>query len=216
MKPKRIMLLRHGQSEGNVDATIYNKKPDPFVNLTDLGRTQAYEAGLKIKEIVGDKTLGVYCSPYYRTRQTWEQVAKSVRPDFIKEDPRLREHEWTGQLVDQNKKAWEKECVDYSLFYFRFTNGESCADTFDRICTFKIDLDNEIAADSYFPENLLIVGHGMTNRIILMKYLGLSVEQFEAIKNPRNGAIFSMVRDGFDEWSMEKPYTIHEGRRRKW
>lgn len=215
MNPKRIILVRHGQSEGNVDATVYNKKPDPFVNLTPLGVEQALEAGQRIKEIIGEETIGVYCSPYYRTRQTWEQIKKNIRPNFVKEDPRLREHEWTGQLIDANKKAWEKECQEYSTFYFRFTNGESCADTFDRISTFKIDLDNEIAIDRYFPDNILIVGHGMANRVILMKYLGLSVEQFEIIKNPRNGGIFSMIRNGYD-WKMEKPYTIHEGPRRKW
>ncbi len=30
MKPKRIILIRHGESEGNTDRNIYSQKPDYF------------------------------------------------------------------------------------------------------------------------------------------------------------------------------------------
>jgi broad specificity phosphatase PhoE len=42
MKPKRIILVRHGESESNVDKDILKQKPDFAVNLTLKGR----EAGL--------------------------------------------------------------------------------------------------------------------------------------------------------------------------
>ena len=38
--PKRIILVRHGESMGNVDETIYSRVPDPQIRLTDRGREQ--------------------------------------------------------------------------------------------------------------------------------------------------------------------------------
>lgn len=38
--PKRIILVRHGQSEGNVDETMYCRVPDPQIRLTENGKRQ--------------------------------------------------------------------------------------------------------------------------------------------------------------------------------
>jgi broad specificity phosphatase PhoE len=45
MKPIRIFIIRHGESEGNVDKNIYLKKPDYALNLTSTGIEQARGAG---------------------------------------------------------------------------------------------------------------------------------------------------------------------------
>lgn len=34
MKPKRIILLRHGEALGNIDATAYSRLPDHQIHLT--------------------------------------------------------------------------------------------------------------------------------------------------------------------------------------
>ena len=44
MKPKRIILIRHGESEGNLDKGVYAQKPDYSLLLTELGHRQAQEA----------------------------------------------------------------------------------------------------------------------------------------------------------------------------
>jgi broad specificity phosphatase PhoE len=44
VKPKRIVLVRHGESEGNVDKEKYFSIPDYKLNLTDQGRQQAVNA----------------------------------------------------------------------------------------------------------------------------------------------------------------------------
>ena len=40
-RPKRIILLRHGQSLGNVDESAYVTTADWRIPLTDLGKDQA-------------------------------------------------------------------------------------------------------------------------------------------------------------------------------
>jgi hypothetical protein len=62
-KPRRIILMRHGESEGNVDPTIYSRKPDNKVELTENGHLQAKEAGKALKKLVGSATVRFIVSP---------------------------------------------------------------------------------------------------------------------------------------------------------
>lgn len=208
MKLKRIFLVRHGESEGNVDKKIYNVKPDYAVKLTDLGIQQAFEAGVELKKVINNESVGFISSGYMRTRQTLDEILKSFpTPIFKKEDPRLREHEWTAQLLDLNKETWEDKAVEFGVFYFRFFTGESCADAYDRICTWKIDLEREIEE---MPENLVIVGHGMTNRIILMRFLNLTVEEFELLANPKNGEFFVLDISPTKQYNLNREVRKHQ------
>ncbi len=57
--PKRIILVRHGQSEGNVDEAAYGRTPDSQISLTLEGNEQAKLLGKKIKAIVGNGTSNI-------------------------------------------------------------------------------------------------------------------------------------------------------------
>jgi len=50
MKPNRIILIRHGKSEGNENPGIYVEKPDYALELSETGLKQADDAG---KELLG-------------------------------------------------------------------------------------------------------------------------------------------------------------------
>lgn len=38
MKPNKLFLVRHGESEGNVNKSIYAEKPDYTLELTEAGK----------------------------------------------------------------------------------------------------------------------------------------------------------------------------------
>jgi broad specificity phosphatase PhoE len=57
MKPKRIILIRHGESEGNLDRNTYASKQDYKLLLTPLGVEQAEEAGKQLKNIIGGERV---------------------------------------------------------------------------------------------------------------------------------------------------------------
>ena len=195
MKPKRIILIRHGESDGNVDKQHYEEVPDYSLNLTTRGIEQAQQAGRKIKEIIGDEKLSVYLSPFFRTRQTFAEIRKSVDENIVRaiEDPRIREQEW-GHLrpLDENEEI-KKERNEYSTFYFRIPDGESGADVYDRVTTFMETLHRDFRKN-HFPENTLIVTHGMTLRLFLMKWFHWTVEEFENVRNPKNCQIVIMEK----------------------
>ena len=80
LRPRRIILARHGESEGNLDESVYSRTPDARISLTQLGKDQAVEAGKKLKEEVinggPDETIYVYISPYLRSKQTYQGISK--------------------------------------------------------------------------------------------------------------------------------------------
>ena len=99
MKPYAIYLIRHGESEGNVDKTVYQHTPDWKVNLTEKGRLQAKEVATKLYEDIKEHRslnsnwytkVKILSSPLYRARQTAEIINRTLKAD-ISEDPSLRE-----------------------------------------------------------------------------------------------------------------------------
>jgi broad specificity phosphatase PhoE len=210
-RPQRIILIRHGQSEGNVDKAIYGKKPDFAVNLNETGRVQAREAGKRLREITGDQRVWFYRSPFYRTRQTYDEIIKSYQDKQVEiipfdkpitlpftkmfEDPRLREQEHTPRVLtgENDRASVEKERDDYGHFYYRFEGGESCADVFDRVSDFMSTLFRDFEKWD-FPQNAVIVSHGMTNRLFLMRLLKYTVEEFEFLRNPENCGFYVLER----------------------
>lgn len=187
MRPKRIILIRHGNSEGNADRERYATTPDHALNLTPAGEKQAFTAGLQLKELIGGESVRVYLSPYARTRQTYQQISLSLggNVDKVFEDPRLREQDW-GHLrpTDQNEEISQQR-DNFSTFYYRIPDGESGADVYDRISTFLETMHRDFQEPDY-PQNALIVTHGFAMRLFLMRWFHWSVEEFENLRNPRN------------------------------
>lgn len=195
MKPNRIILIRHGESEGNVDASQYLTFPDYALNLTPKGIKQPQQAGKEIKKIIGPENVYVYLSPYFRTRQTYQYLKASIETNVVKaiEDPRIRELDW-GHLrhPDENEEII-RERDNFSTFYYRIPDGESGADVYDRVSTFLDTLHRDFNKRDY-PQNTLIVTHGLTLRLFLMRWFHWTVEDFENLHNPRNCQVVVMQK----------------------
>ena len=128
-------------------------------------------------------------SPLFRTRQTFQEVAKAFPASQFahQEEPRLREQEW-GHLRDKAEcDRIDAERDSYGTFYYRIPDGESAADVFDRVSDFFSTLFRDFEKPD-FPANAVMVTHGMTIRLFLMRWFHYTVEQFERLPNPRNCA----------------------------
>lgn len=204
MKPNRIILVRHGESEGNVDKSLYHVKPDYALELTENGKLQAREAGSRIKGMVGDESLFFYVSPMWRTRSTFEQIVSSLKGSDIryKEEPRIREQEWGHLRSRQASIEIEAKRDSYGTFYYRIPEGESAADVYDRVSDFFGTLHRDFRKDD-FPQNAVIVTHGMSIRLFLMKWFHWSVEEFELLANPGNCEIILMEKNGDGKYELK-------------
>ncbi|CAF5015590.1 unnamed protein product [Rotaria sp. Silwood1] len=104
-RPARIFLVRHGESQANVDLTLYGRMANHEVELTKKGCEQAIEAGKKLHSLIGKESVYVYMGQYKRSKETWSYIRKSFSPLQIitdREDSRLREQEF-GNLSDLTK-----------------------------------------------------------------------------------------------------------------
>ncbi len=191
-----IILVRHGQSEGNLKEGDINKvdpqqSGDYRLKLTPLGETQAENEGREIgADFIRDALI--YRSPYYRTRQTLDGIIqgagiKSEDELVIYEDPRLREVEHgfyqTTKDVKNQKDIMRKE---HGYFYYRYKGGESPADCFDRVATFLESMRRQMERND--KDKVLIISHGLTIRCFVMRFLHLTVENFDSMRNPANCA----------------------------
>lgn len=197
MKPDNIFIVRHGQSAGNVDRNVYKDLPDYALPLTKLGREQAREVGKEIRKLIPSSfdIPHFYVSPFWRTRQTFLGIKKSFPEETTYyEDPRLREQEW-GQNMESRegyKETVEVERDNYGHFYYRFRDGgESCADVFDRVSDFLGTMYRDFQKE-FFPKSVIIVTHGMTMRLLMMRWFHCTVEEFESWGNPRNCQFFHL------------------------
>ena len=214
MKPERIFIVRHGQSIGNVDKSVYKDTPDYAIQLTDKGKQQALDIGTKLKEIISEETVQFYVSPMWRTRQTYAYIRKSfpsIYPDIYKyyEDPRLREQEW-GMSMEGYRHKLEEYRDSYGHFYYRFRDGgESCADVFDRASDFLNTMHRDFEKRD-FPHNAIVVTHGMTMRLFLMRWFHSSVEEFESWGNPQNCGHFRLDLQSDGKYKLMTPLRIHK------
>ncbi|OAY85221.1 Phosphoglycerate mutase-like protein AT74 [Ananas comosus] len=225
-RPRRIVLVRHGQSEGNVDEAAYARVPDPRIGLTAQGWRDADECGRRIRRLVESGGAGddwrvyFYVSPYRRTLETLCGIGRSFEPlriAGIREEPRLREQDF-GNFQDREKMRVEKETRQrYGRFFYRFPNGESAADVYDRITGFRETLKADIDIGRFQPPgkrspnmNIVLVSHGLTLRVFLMRWYKWTVEQFEGLNNFDNGGMLVMQTGNGGRYSLLVHHTVEE------
>ena len=97
-----------------------------------------------------------------------------------------------------------QERDEYGTFYFRIQDGESGADVFDRTSTFLETMYRDFNKPDY-PENTLIVTHGLTLRIFLMRWLHWSVEEYENVKNPKNCEVLILEQNSAGKYELITP-----------
>jgi len=140
--PIDLVLVRHGQSEGNL-AQKKNKQGDDSLwseefhhrhtsryRLTDLGREQALAAGKWIKENISEIFDQYYCSEYIRAKETAALLGfdnSEWHSEFY-----LREQDMGvfGSLSNTERKEQfytELERKKLDSFYFAPPGGESIA-----------------------------------------------------------------------------------------
>jgi broad specificity phosphatase PhoE len=194
--PSRIFLVRHAESEGNVDNIAYTYLPDPRVPLTARGWQQAMSAGDRLRTYMdaanGGKPykLFFYTSPYLRSRQTYEGLAQAFEPEQVQgvqEEVQLREQDFGNFQDAEGKKREKAERLRFGRFFYRFPNGESGADVYDRMTIFEDHLVRDINAGRFADNtSLVLVTHGLALRIFLMRWFHWTVDQFMGVFNPPN------------------------------
>ncbi|CAK9174689.1 unnamed protein product [Ilex paraguariensis] len=222
--PKRIILVRHGESQGNLDKEAYATTPDNKIPLTQVGISQAKLAGTKIRLVISDDGHSdnwkayFYVSPYERTRSTLREIGRAFsknRVIGVREECRVREQDFGNFQVAERMKMIKETRERFGRFFYRFPEGESAADVFDRVSSFleslwrDIDM-NRLHQDPSDDLNLVIISHGLAIRVFLMRWFKWTVEQFEYLNNLGN-CEFRVLQLGFGgDYSLAVHHTEEE------
>jgi|UPI000581AE8D broad specificity phosphatase PhoE len=231
--PEKLVMVRHGQSMGNVNEALYSSTPDNAMPLTKLGWEQARKAGKLLKDEVLRSSTSVHfiVSPYVRTVETFHGiVAAWCDPSNFNhitdrdkrlnawygrliemgltwnEDPRIREQDFGNFQDPERIKQAKKDRHFFGAFYYRFPHGESASDVFDRTSTFLDSLWRSF--DMNKNRNYVIVTHGISIRVLLARYFRYTIEQFHLLSNPRNCEMVTLEHDGGGRLQMAGRYEM--------
>ncbi len=169
VKKNKIMVMRHGEGEHNIK-NIVSSAIDSNVGLTEKGKEQARQAGESIKNTEIDLIIA---SPLQRTRETTEEFLKGFSKDVkVVFDDRVREID-AGDMENKSIDDWLGQFKNnHERFYTNPHNGESKQDVEKRVK----DLIKELY-QKYRNKNILIIGHGVTVRMVNKYFLNLGPEE---------------------------------------
>lgn len=218
-----LILVRHGESEGNVAASAAQAAGaedidiglrDADVPLSETGRRQA----LALKQWLtgmprSDWPDAIWCSPYRRARETAELAGlepasgRFFDQSGIRLDERLRDRELgildmlTPAGVEARHPAEARRRRWLGKFYYRPPGGESWADVALRLRSLLAELDQ--VEDGH---SVALVCHDAV--VLLLRYIceGLSEDDLldlAATSSVLNGSVTRLVRPlGSGAWQL--------------
>lgn len=197
----KLVLVRHGQSQSNVDRTILHQEDffDNMVELTDLGKNQAREAGLRCHDKVDGENTFLYYSPYTRTKQTKEEFLSTFKRQIEEtiEHPLLIEQEFKDFANEEEVQAKKERRAIRGKMYYRYKNGESPLDVFGRVVNFL----NEIKINHNNNDTVIVIAHEVVIRCMLHSLLKMNIEQHLAL-DIHNCEINVLESLGRSKWTL--------------
>ncbi len=177
-----FILVRHGQTEWNLVERFRGRADVP---LDKTGLAQAEAAGRRVA--AQWSPAAVYTSPLSRAVQTAEVIARhynlpvQAHPGLVDIDY----GEWQGLSPEEARQRWPEQVDNWYRHPEQalIPNGESLADVRRRAMQTVKEL-----AEKHSAETIVLVGHTVINRVILLGVLGLNDERFWQLKQD-TGAI---------------------------
>ena len=169
-----LVLVRHGQSQWNLEGKFTGLKDIP---LTSFGMLEAKKAAEVLKDYNFHKA---YTSNLSRAKDTLDIMLFDMgKKPQIENSAALNERHY-GDYQGLSKKEIESKVSPEAYlelrrgFKFKPPNGESLEDTFNRVIPY---FKANILKDLQSNKNILIVSHGNTLRAITMFLEKLEPEQ---------------------------------------
>ena len=168
----RMILVRHGQTEWNRVERFRGRADVP---LDETGLAQAEATGRRTAADV--IPAAVYSSPLARAVKTAEAIAGhfalavQVHPGLADIDY----GEWQGLTPDEARARWPE--INHAWYNAPHTARIPGGETLDDLRARAMAAVAELAA-RHAGQSIVLVGHTVVNRVILLGVLGLGNERF--------------------------------------
>lgn len=173
-----LYLVRHGETEWNRQRRMQGRLDSP---LTAEGRAHAHTNGALLAR---EGVERLFVSPLGRARETVELMRADVAIPVTFED-RLVERNcgaWEGLTIDEIENQFPDEWAARNVdpFHHRPPGGENLPDMLVRIRPVAEAL-RALAARS-----VAIVSHGISGRVLLTHFLGLTPRAADRVRQPND------------------------------
>lgn len=197
-----ILVIRHGESRANVDSVLYRSQANRDIELSDKGHHQASMVGAYIesKYTLNKSNTLLFSSSYLRASQTSRYIGLKLGL-IVYQDDRLVERNYgifEGLKREERFVLFPNEADHYqknkelkNKYFTRMPMGESPMDVSLRFHSFWSDVTRMISKKSSV-DNIIIVAHKITNRVIKKELLGYDVDQFEKESSQENCSIMNL------------------------
>ena len=194
MKETEIILIRHGETEWNSQQRMQGHSNS---DLSSVGQVQIQALGQWMKNAPFDH---IYSSDSLRAKQTAEAITQFSGHE-LKIDLRLREKNLGVFEGLTSEEARERHPEVFRLFKtagskYVIDEGESTQQLQDRA----LEIVNEIRI-KHPEERVLLVTHGGFIRVVMKRFLGLSLETPTRFLI-RNTGLFRLVWE--DKWIVSQ------------
>lgn len=187
---EQIRLIQHSETYFTIGEADAPRDGDWAIQLTPQGRGDAHTLGQKLGAEELQRSL-FYCSPYIRSKEMMQcLMAGAGTPDLVAcvhEDPRLREMSFGTEDIRDQARLRER----HGRFYYQYRGGESVAQVFDRVSDFISSLWRHAWEEG--KRYVVVFAHGVVNRVFVMRFLGLSVAQYNLLSNPAPSDVITIA-----------------------
>jgi broad specificity phosphatase PhoE len=219
-RPIRIYLVRHAESEANLDQRINTLLPDHSIELSDDGRSQARKTGEILRSILLESPsvaeareaglpappIRMWRSPYQRTRQTSEELLVGLG-GFARDGGLVLDVCEKSQLREQEFGLFDGVPDDElpNLFPREYAHYKKAEDNGGRFWApmpmreSRCDVAERVHAmfgtfhrdaERHDIADIIVVSHGVTIRAFVYAWIGYGWEWFETQRNPGNCSIW--------------------------
>ncbi|NLT30559.1 MAG: histidine phosphatase family protein [Propionibacterium sp.] len=196
MTARRLILWRHGQTDGNLHGRMQGQADVP---LNDTGYAQAREAAGRVAALAPTRIVS---SDLQRARQTAEVIAAETGLE-VTTDPRLQEinvGDWVGLTRDEVIARHPEFLEDLAAGRdFRRSDGGETGDEVGRRVAAAL---HDLVAAGDDDEVLLAVGHGLAWRVGATYFLGGDFAASRTLAGLHNCGWIILDRAG-SEWRLE-------------
>jgi broad specificity phosphatase PhoE len=175
----RLLLMRHAATAANLQRpyTLQGSRPD--APLAPEGVAQAEAAARRLEHL---SLHAVYASPLIRARATAEALGKPVT--LVPELTEVDVGEWAGLTWEEVARRWPREHAAFEEDAGRngYLGGESLEDVRRRVAPAV-----ESLASRHAGETVLVVSHGVVNRVLLAHWMGVPLRYARSLPQDNTG-----------------------------
>lgn len=191
MEEKKLILIRHGESEANNDGILTGQGES---RITQKGIYQAERAAEFLKSRYTPIDL-IYSSPLSRALTTAKKIQEKLSIPVVTDDDLIEMHfgKWEGLHKDDLRTTEEWDKYIKNPLKYRFPEGESCQIVRKRVEEFK----NRVLSDDSW-KNAVVVSHFTPILFFILLALGIPETSKIPVRIDNGSISIISYRDTFE------------------